>query len=111
MLPAIKENDSASFVVFNKKSRNNRVWRSRGKAYLDLLKRKARQIQGPKIKFPECLVKYYEKKRVGVGISSNFSVGFPDVNKMMDKIRSLTSSPVKRDGGVNESLSGKKFKF
>lgn len=33
MLPAIKENDSASFVVFDKKkNRKNKMWKSRGKA-------------------------------------------------------------------------------
>lgn len=112
MLPVIKEDDSADVIVFEPKTRYTKL-QSRGKKYSDMLQKKLKQLQGPKVKKPECLVKHLMDKKLKE--VQTYSQGFPCLEDMISKIKSLSSSPIKRFAGSFErtknSPPGKPKKF
>ena len=112
MLPVIREDDSAKETVFEPKARYTKL-QSRGKLHSDMLQKKLKQLRGPKIKKPECLLKHMMDKQVKE--VQTYSQGFPCLEDMMRKIKSLSSSPIKRFAGSfekSEKISpGKPNKF
>jgi hypothetical protein len=93
MLPGIKEDESANFSSFQPKQTRKHLFSSR-KAYADLLQRKLKQLRaGPKIKVPEALIWHMKRKRMSE--AQTHSHGFPCLQDMMNRIKSLSASPQK----------------
>ena len=99
MLPVIREDDSAKETVFEPKTRLTSL-RSRGNIYSDMLQKKLKQLRGSKIKKPDCLLKHMVDKKVKE--VQTYSQGFPCLEDMIRKIKSFSTSPLKRFAGPSE---------
>lgn len=91
-LPGIQENNSAYCISFQPKSRDSTL-KSRSNPYLDILKKKLRELQGPKQKLPECVILHLKQKRKLP--MQTFTKGFPCLEDMMPKILGNSLSPLK----------------
>jgi hypothetical protein len=94
MLPGIKEDESAIFSSFNPKVHSRNLHSSRID-YLDGLKRKLKQLRdGPKIRIPEVLLRHRRSKQAKDAKTQ--VQGFPTLQDMVEKIKSISLSPEKR---------------
>lgn len=94
MLPGIKEDESAIFSSFQPKAHSRNLHSSR-KDYLDGLKRKLKQLRdGPKMRIPEVLLRHRRSKQAKD--TKTQAQGFPTLQDMVEKIKSISLSPEKR---------------
>src|SRR5574343_1702414 len=97
MLPAIKEDLNSQVVNFTPRSVSRKL-KSRCKVYLDLLQKKLKQIQGPKIKYPELLIEYFDKKRKKT--SENLTqLELPGMQDIPSKFKALLCQTDKKKSG------------
>ena len=66
-----------------------------------MLQKKLKQLRGPKIKKPDCLLKHMVDKKVKE--VQTYSQGFPCLDDMIRKIKSFSESPLKRFAGSSEN--------
>ena len=68
-----------------------------------MLKRKVKELKAvPKIKIPEALKKY--RKRKNTLQEENFCQSFPDIKNTLERIKSVSWSPIKKKNQHKDSL-------
>lgn len=86
MLPSIKEDTNAQVIHFTPRSVSRRL-RSRRNFHSELLQKKLKEIQGPKMRYPELLVDYFQnKKKTSENVAS---LSFPGIEDLSEKLKGL----------------------
>lgn len=98
MLPSIREDETSELVNITCRPRSKRL-KSGCKVYLDMLKRKLREIQGPKIKFPKPLLEYFESKKAMKNDCG--PIGFPGLEDVLHKFKRPISSSLDKRSYIN----------
>lgn len=93
MLFGVREDESSELASISYRP-VSRELKSGCKAYLDMLKKKLKQIQGPKVKFPETLVAYLMKKKMKKNHEG--PLGFPGIEDVMHKFKRPATSSLGR---------------
>lgn len=101
MLPGIKEDTNSQVVKFTPRSVSRRL-RSRCNYQSDLLQKKLKEIQGPKIKYPELLLDYFEKKKKSCENSTQLS--FPGMEDLPQKFKSILCQTEKKRSVESSSI-------
>jgi hypothetical protein len=88
MLPSIKEDTDSQVVHFTPRSVSRKL-RSRRNFQSDLLQRKLKELQGPKMRYPDLLITYFEnKKKTNENLSS---LSFPGLEDLPSCLKGLLS--------------------
>lgn len=104
MLFGVREDESSELASFSFRPKSREL-KSGCKIYLDMLKKKLKQIQGPKIKFPEPLVEYLMKKK---NVKNNETpLGFPGIEDVIHKFKRPATSSLGRRTCIDRE--GKRF--